>query len=44
MFWGDRLAQVEDPFGHSWQIATHKEDPSAEAMAERGRQAMAGTT
>ena len=44
MFWGDRLAQVEDPFGHSWQIATHKEDLSAEEMAERGRQAMAGMT
>ena len=44
MFWGDRLAQVEDPFGHSWQIATHKEDVSAEEMAERGRRAMAGMT
>jgi PhnB protein len=42
MFWGDRLAQVEDPFGHSWQIATHMEDLSAEEMEERGRQAMAG--
>jgi PhnB protein len=44
MFWGDRLAQVDDPFGHSWQIATHKEDLSAEEMAERGRQAMASMT
>ncbi|MEA2320420.1 MAG: PhnB protein [Solirubrobacteraceae bacterium] len=41
MFWGDRFAQVGDPFGHVWQIATHKEDLSAEEMAERGRQAMA---
>ncbi|MEY2534024.1 MAG: hypothetical protein QOF29_1934, partial [bacterium] len=32
---------VGDPFGHVWQIATHKEDLSAEEMAERGRQAMA---
>lgn len=25
-FWGDRYAKVKDPFGHSWGIATHKED------------------
>ncbi|MEA2229282.1 MAG: PhnB protein [Solirubrobacteraceae bacterium] len=41
MFWGDRFAQVGDPFGHVWQIATHKEDLTEEEMAERGRQAMA---
>jgi PhnB protein len=40
MFWGDRLAEVADPFGHAWQIATHKEDLSAEEVAERGRKAM----
>jgi PhnB protein len=22
MFWGDRYAQVQDPFGHSWSLAT----------------------
>jgi uncharacterized glyoxalase superfamily protein PhnB len=44
MFWGDRLAQVGDPFGHSWQIATHKEDLSDEEVAERGRKFMAGMT
>ncbi|MEA2270563.1 MAG: PhnB protein [Solirubrobacteraceae bacterium] len=43
MFWGDRFAQVTDPFGHVWQIATHKEDVSEEEMAERARQAMAQT-
>jgi uncharacterized glyoxalase superfamily protein PhnB len=26
MFWGDRFGQIEDPFGHSWSIATHKRD------------------
>ena len=41
-FWGDRMAQVTDPFGHVWQIATHKEDLSDEEIAERGRKAMAG--
>lgn len=25
-FWGDRYGKVEDPFGHSWSIATHKRD------------------
>jgi uncharacterized glyoxalase superfamily protein PhnB len=44
MFWGDRLAQVGDPFGHSWQIATHKEDLTDEEVAERGRKFMAGMT
>jgi PhnB protein len=26
MFWGDRYGQLDDPFGHRWSIATHKED------------------
>ena len=26
MFWGDRFGQLTDPFGHSWSMATHKED------------------
>jgi uncharacterized glyoxalase superfamily protein PhnB len=26
MFWGDRYAQVIDPFGHRWAIATHQKD------------------
>ena len=26
MFWGDRFSQVQDPFGHVWGLATHKED------------------
>ena len=40
-FWGDRYGQVEDPFGHRWSIATHKEDLSDEEMQKRGQQAMA---
>jgi uncharacterized glyoxalase superfamily protein PhnB len=24
MFWGDRYGVLEDPYGHSWSIATHK--------------------
>ena len=26
MFWGDRYGVVEDPSGHQWAIATHKQD------------------
>jgi len=35
MFWGDRYGKVEDPFGHQWALATHKEDLSPEEMAKR---------
>lgn len=34
MFWGDRYAQLEDPFGHHWSIATHVRDVSPEEMKE----------
>lgn len=44
MFWGDRFGQLSDPFGHVWQIATHKEDLTEEEMAERGRKAMSGAS
>ena len=40
-FWGDRFGSVQDPFGHSWGIATHVEDLTPEEIAERGRAAMA---
>jgi len=32
MFWGDRYAQVEDPFGHRWSVATHVADLSPEEI------------
>ena len=35
-FYGDRTGSLEDPFGHVWHIATHKEDLS---MAELKRRA-----
>ena len=40
-FWGDRFGSVQDPFGHSWSIATHVEDVPPEEMAERAKTAMA---
>jgi len=32
MFYGDRVGQVEDPFGFKWAICTHKKDVSFEEM------------
>jgi PhnB protein len=34
-FYGDRMGKLEDPFGHIWAIATHKEDVSPEEMERR---------
>lgn len=40
MFWGDRYGILIDPFGHSWALATHKQDLTTEeitrAMAQQG--------
>jgi PhnB protein len=41
MFWGDRWCALVDPFGHEWQLATHKEDLTPEEMAKRAAAAMA---
>jgi PhnB protein len=41
MFWGDRYGKVVDPFGHSWSLATHKEDVAPEEMKKRAEKAMA---
>ncbi|HEY7097687.1 MAG TPA: VOC family protein [Terriglobales bacterium] len=34
-FYGDRMGQIVDPFGHIWSVATHKEDVSPEEMKKR---------
>jgi PhnB protein len=34
-FYGDRAGSIQDPFGHSWYIHTHKEDVSPEEMQKR---------
>ena len=41
MFWGDRYGRLKDPFGHSWSVATHKEDVSPAEMQKRMKDAMA---
>ena len=38
MFWGDRMGQVQDPFGHRWSVATHKEDLSPAQIEQRGQE------
>jgi PhnB protein len=40
-FWGDRFGQVQDPFGHFWQIATRTEDLTPEEVGRRGQEFMA---
>ena len=35
MFWGDRMAKLDDPFGYSWSIATHIEDVPLEEAQKR---------
>ena len=34
-FYGDRAAQIRDPWGHSWFLATRIEDVSGEEMQRR---------
>jgi PhnB protein len=34
-FYGDRTGTLEDPFGHVWFLATHKEDLSPEEIDKR---------
>jgi len=43
MFWGDRYGRVTDPFGHSWSLATHKEDLLPDELRKRAQAAMAKT-
>ena len=34
MFWGDRCGVIVDPFGHSWSVATHQRDMTAEEIQD----------
>ena len=36
-FYGDRSGALEDPFGHIWHIATHKEDVAAGEIQQRAQ-------
>ncbi len=38
MFWGDRHGQLEDPFGHRWNVSQHvREVPHDEVVAAAAR-------
>jgi PhnB protein len=38
MFWGDRHGQLDDPFGHRWNISQHVRDvPHEEVVAAAAR-------
>ena len=38
MFWGDRHGQLDDPFGHRWNISQHLRDvPQDEVVAAAAR-------
>lgn len=41
-FYGDRSGQLEDPFGHLWWVATHKEDVAPQEMQKRVQEMFAG--
>jgi PhnB protein len=41
-FWGDRYAQLLDPFGHRWSLGTQRDDPSADDLRERAARWNAG--
>jgi PhnB protein len=43
-FYGDRSGQLEDPFGHLWWVATHKEDVTPDEMQKRVRAMFAAKT
>jgi len=39
-FYGDRSGSLQDPFGHIWHLATHKEELSKAEMRKRAEKAM----
>jgi PhnB protein len=41
-FYGDRSGALEDPFGHIWHVATHKEDVPPKELRKRAEAAMGG--
>ena len=43
MFYGDRVAKIEDPFGYEWTVATHVKDVTDEEV-RKGMKEMAAQT
>jgi PhnB protein len=42
-FYGDRVAQFEDPFGHRWSVGTRVEDVPPDEMARRAAEWASGS-
>jgi PhnB protein len=42
-FYGDRSGSLQDPFGHVWHLATHKEDLSKAQLRKRAEAASKGS-
>jgi PhnB protein len=42
-FYGDRSGTIEDPFGHVWHVATHKEELTPDQIRERAASAAPGS-
>jgi PhnB protein len=40
--YGDRSGSLEDPFGHIWHVATHREDVSADEIQQRAHSQLGG--
>lgn len=38
MFWGDRCAGVDDPFGYNWNFAEHRKDLTDEEIRRAGEE------
>lgn len=43
-FYGDRSGTLQDPFGHTWTVATHLEDIAPEEMRRRAEKFMQGAS
>lgn len=41
MFWGDRYGIIEDPFGHTWSLATPQRTLTGDELAEAAKAASA---
>ena len=44
MFWGDRMSTVNDPFGHSWNLATFKRRVDPAEMERAMNEQFGGAT
>ncbi|MCC5826540.1 VOC family protein [Alkalimonas sp.] len=41
-FYGDRMACLQDPFGHNWMFSTHIEDVSEQEIGRRAKELYGG--